>query len=126
MWKFLLNYDIIMKKLILGGVFMTRHELHEILKIPFWKRHSQGMQTLEWEHCAKAFYKITNDLALEHLMKIYDDISKEDDDPMILKCESDCGTYYFGVGLTDCDAITLKELRELYNRATWYVYTWSD
>lgn len=102
---------------------MTQHEVHEILKTPFYERSSKGLPILEWEHCAKKFYKIPNDLALKHLMKMG---CKTDDDPMILKCEYDGDAYYFGIGLNNCENITLKEVRELYNHATWYVYTWSD
>ena len=105
---------------------MTRNELHEILKIPFSKRHSQGLQTFEWEHCCKKFYKIPNYLAIKHMMELFEYICKESDDSIILQCEYGLDTYYFGVGLSDCDNLILKELRELYNNATWYVDTWAD
>lgn len=105
---------------------MTRHELHNTLKNPFGKRSSQESQMFEWEHCAKKFFKISNDLAINHLLKMSEDISKKEDDPRILKCECNGETYYFGVGLEECENITLKKLRKLYNHATWYVYTWAD
>lgn len=105
---------------------MTLQEMHEILKTPFYDRASKGLPIFPWEHCAKKFYKIPNDLALEHLMEMSSEISKDDDDPMILKCEYSGGAYYFGIGLNNCENISLKEVRELYNHATWYVYTWSD
>lgn len=105
---------------------MTRHEIHNTLKIPFSKRISQGLQIFDWEHCSKKFYEISNELAINHLLEMSEDISKKEDDPMILKCECNGKTYYFGVGLKECENITLKKLRKLYNHATWYVYTWAD
>ena len=105
---------------------MTRQEVQQILQTPFYARSSKGLQTLEWEHCAKKFYKIPNDLALEHLMNMAENIRENDDDPMILKCELANETYFFGIGLGECENLTLKQIRELYNNATWYVYTWAD
>ena len=105
---------------------MTRQEVQEILKTPFYGRTSKGLPILEWEHCAKKFYKIPNDLAFEHLMEMPDKFRKEDDDPTILKCEIGGAAYYFGIGLDECENLTLKQIKELYNHATWYAYTWSD
>ena len=105
---------------------MTRHELRKILEISWGERHKQGLQTFEWEHCAKSFQRITNDVAINHFMKMSNDTCKEKEDPTILKCESKFGTYYFGVGLKDCDHITLRNLKNLYNNGNWYIYTWSD
>lgn len=105
---------------------MTRQEVHEILKTPIYNRSSKGLPVLKWEHWAKKFYKIPNDLALEHLMDMPKKVRKDDDDPMILKSEIKGEAYYFGIGLEECENITLNVVRKLYNHATWYVYTWSD
>lgn len=105
---------------------MTRQEVHNILKTPFYNRGSKGLPILEWEHCAKKFYSIPNDLALEHLMDMPKKYRKDDEDPTILKCEINGEAYFFGIGLEECENITLKDLRKLYKRATWYAYTWSD
>lgn len=105
---------------------MTRQEVHEILKTPFYQRSSKRLPILSWEHCAKKFYKIPNNLAFEHLMDMSDTACNKDDDPTILKCITANDAYYFGIGLSDCESISLKEVRELYNHAIWYVYTWSD
>ena len=105
---------------------MTRQEVHHILKTPFYNRSSKGLPILKWEHCAKKFYKIPNDLALEHLMDMSEKVRKDDDDPTILKCELNGDAYFFGIGLDECENISLKDIRMLYQCATWYVYTWSD
>lgn len=105
---------------------MTRQEVQQILMKPFYERCSKGSTILEWEHCAKKFYSIPNELALEHLMGMAENFSKEDDDPMILKCEYKNDTYYFGIGLDDCENLSLQQIRELYKYATWSVYTWAD
>lgn len=105
---------------------MTRHEVHKILEIPFLDRHQNGLQTFEWEHCAKSFFKIPSDLAINHLIRMSTDILKEKEDLTILSCENDSDVYYFGIGLDDCDNITLGELKKLYNHGVWYVYTWCD
>ena len=105
---------------------MTRQEVQEILKSPFYGRTAKGLPILEWEHCAKKFYKIPNDLAMEHLMEISGKIRQKDDDPTILKCEIADEAYFFGIGLEECENLPLEQLRKLYNHGTWYVYTWSD
>ena len=94
---------------------MTRQELHEILKIPYFDRYEQGLPILEWEKWAKRFQHISSDLAMKNLMK-----------SSILMVKMDSEVYYFGLGLEDCENITLKELKELYNYGSWYVYTWVD
>lgn len=105
---------------------MTRHELCEILEVPFLKRYEQGLQIFKWEHCAKSFLNIPNDLAMSHLMQMSKNICTQNDEQMILKCECNSETYYFGVDLEDCDSMSTQKMRELYNSGTWYVYTWSD
>ena len=97
---------------------MTRYIVRETLKIPFSQRYKYG-PIFEWEHCAKKFCKISNDLAMYYLMRTYQE------EQVVLKVESDSGTYYFGIGLKDCDNITLKDLKKLYKDGTWYVYTWA-
>ena len=103
---------------------MTRHEVHKILEIPFMDRYKNSLQIFEWEHCAKSFFKIPNALALNHLIHMSANMSEED--LTILSCESNSDVYYFGIGLDDCDNITLEKLKELYNHGIWYVYTWCD
>lgn len=105
---------------------MTRHDLHKILEIPFTSRHAQGLQVFEWEHCAQSFQKISNELAMIHLIQTFKAQSRKDDETTVLLCESSSGAYYFGIGLKDCENITLEKLKELYNHGTWYVYTWDD
>lgn len=105
---------------------MTRQDVQQILQTPFYERSSKGLQILEWEHCAKKFYKIPSELAMEHLMNMHEDARKNDDDPMILKAEIDTDTYYFGIGLDECENLPLNQIRELYKNATWSVYTWAD
>ena len=105
---------------------MTRQEVQQILKKPFYERSAEGSTILEWEHCAKKFYNIPNELALEHLMGMSENFCKEDDDPMILRCDYKGESYYFGIGLDECENLSLKQIRELYKYATWSVYTWAD
>jgi hypothetical protein len=57
-------------------------------------------------------------------MKLND--SNEGEDRIILKCKYNFDVYYFGVGLIDCDNISLKKLKKLYQQGTWFVYTWCD
>ena len=97
---------------------MTRHEVHKILQTPFLERSEKGLPTFEWEHCAMAFYKIPNSLAMNHLLNSRQEI--------VLMCESKSGVYYFGVGLKDCEYISLTKLKKLLRYGTWYVYTWAD
>ncbi len=102
---------------------MTRQELHHILQTRYCdERKKKGLPIFEWEHCAKSFQHIPNDLAMEHLMGVYDSyIGKR-----ILKCEYNSDVYYFGVGLKDCENISLKRLKKLYQHGYWSVYTWCD
>ena len=104
---------------------MTRHELHEILKKSFSERKAEGLPIFEWEHCAKSFHYIRNNLAMEHLMNMSKENQKSKE-PTILKCVDPTGAYYFGIGLSDCENITLKKLRKLYRDGRWSVYTWAD
>ena len=97
---------------------MDRHEMHKILQCPFLERHEKGLPTFEWEHCAMAFYKIPNGLASKHLLNVHQKI--------VLECKSKSEVYYFGVGLKDCENISLRKLRNLLKFGTWYVYTWAD
>lgn len=104
---------------------MTRHEFHHILETKdFDERKKKGLPVFEWEHCAKSFQYIPNDLAMKHFMKLND--SSEGEDRIILKCKYNSDVYYFGVGLKDCDNISLKKLKKLYQQGTWSVYTWCD
>ena len=105
---------------------MTRHELHKILEVSFLSRYGHGLPTFAWEHCAKSFQRIPNNLAIEHFFKISKQKSIIADDKIILKCESKSGPYYFGIGLEDCDKLNSKELSELFQNGRWYVYTWTD
>lgn len=59
-------------------------------------------------------------------MDMSEKVRKDDDDPTILKCELNGDAYFFGIGLDECENISLKDIRMLYQCATWYVYTWSD
>ena len=103
---------------------MTRQELHHILETRYFdERRKKGLPIFEWEHCAKSFQHISNDLAMEHLMGVYDSYTE---DEIILKCEYNSDVYYFGVGLKDCENISLKRLKKLYQHGNWSVYTWCD
>ena len=103
---------------------MTRHDFHNILEIPIEERRKNGMTVFEWECWSKSFHYIPNDLAMKHFMELNDSSNKED--KIILKCKYNSDVYYFGVGLKDCDNISLKKLRKLYQQGTWYVYTWCN
>lgn len=106
---------------------MTRQELHSILETELWKRKKNGLPKFIWEHAAKKFYSIPNDLAIKHFFDMFkDNVRSSSEGPLILRCESDSGPYYFGIGLEDCDNITLQELKELYLHGKWAVYTWTD
>ena len=104
---------------------MTRQELQHILETTsFYERKKKNLPIFEWEHSCKSFQHIPNDLAINHFMKLND--NNEDEDRIILKCEYNSECYYFGVGLKDCDNISLKKLKKLHQHGTWYVYTWCD
>ena len=92
---------------------MNRFEVDKILKVPFYAR-----QMLPWEHCAKAFYSINIDRALEILKKI-------ESENAVLKCETNNGPYYFGIGLDDC-ILSEELLGYLCANGKWYVYTYAD
>ena len=104
--------------------YLTRKEFHELLQTPFSERKKKGLPIFEWEHCAKSFQQIPNNLAIKHLMEMDDDDKGED--RIILKCIYNSDVYYFGVGLKDCEKFSLKKMKELYQLGTWSVYTWCD
>lgn len=103
---------------------MTRHELHEILKMPFERRYFEGLPTFNWEHTSKKFYQISSVLALEHFVGMRNGSPQKKD--MVLKCQTENDVYYFGVELVDCDNITLEDLLKLSKHGVWSVYTWAD
>ena len=56
---------------------------------------------------------------MHHLMRI------DEDEETILKVEIGSDAYFFGLGLKDCDNISLTKLKKLYKDGTWYLYTWA-
>ncbi len=101
----------------------TRKEFDELLKTPFNERKRQGLPVFEWEHCAKSFQHISNDLAIKYFMEI-NDMSKAEY-RIILRCEYNSDVYYFGVEPKD-RRISLNEFLLLYQYGTWSIYTWCD
>jgi hypothetical protein len=104
--------------------FFTRKEFDELLNTSFDERKKRGLPIFGWEHCAKSFQYISNDLAMKHLMEMKDKSNGED--RIILKCKYNSDVYYFGVGLKDSENISLKKLKQMYQYGSWSVYTWCD
>ena len=93
---------------------MTRREMNNILKVPFIERCKKGLPTFDWEDGSKYFVRITNERASELFST-----------DSILKCNGSKGTYYFGVGVEDCEKMPYKKVKELLTYGVWYLYTCS-
>ena len=104
--------------------YFTRKEFHELLQTPSSEREKKGLPVFEWEDNFKSFQYIPSNLAMKHLMEMGDD--NEEEDRTILKCEYNSDVYYFGVGLKDCEKLSYKKLKEMYQYGTWSVYAWRE
>ena len=93
---------------------MTRREMSKLLKTPLCERQATGGQVLDWESDDKAFIPIRNNLAMDQFL--YEDVC-------ILKCKASSGTYFFGVGLEECDNMPFKKVLELFRSGKWYIYS---
>ena len=93
---------------------MTRREMDKTLSKPLTERKKNGEIVFDWEDDSKVFKAITSEEAVKCFF---------DDDETILKCKTLFGSYFFGIGLEECEIIPFKKLKELFKNGKWYVYT---